>query len=302
MNCTNCDAPLEPDAKFCGECGQPVTPASSRPSSNLKCTHCGADLDPSFQFCGECGHPVSQESLPEPAAIELPVAEPPPSPVAVPEPMSPPPAEEPPPPPPQMKPPPSPSAVPTVMASQVKSPPPPVQRPPVVPPAAQPVAAPAPQAPPKKKRTGCVIAIIAVVALFICCVAGGLLGWYILDNASFDFSSSGIDLPILEQLLERNQDIPFLDWILGDKTAITFANSTGQEICMIYIAPTNAIELSEEVLGEDGFLYSGDTFTAYIESWQSVDILVLDCSGNTLYENYNIYLSGEDVLITLSPP
>ncbi len=302
MNCTNCDAPLEPDAKFCGECGQPVTQPSNGASPDLTCTRCGADLDPSFQFCGECGHPVSQEPIPEPPTVELPAAEPPPPPVAVPERRPASQAEEPPPPPPQKIPPPSPSAASTVMASQVTPPPTPAQQPPVIPPAAQPIATPSPKAPPKKGRTGCVIAIIVVVAFVICCVVGGLLGWYLLNNASFDFSSSGIDLPILDQLMEENQDIPFIDWIVGDNTAINFANASGLEVCMIYITPTTALDLSEELLGEDGFLYAGDTFTAYIESWQSVDILVLDCYGNTLYEDYGVYLSGEDVLITLSPP
>ena len=68
------------------------------------------------------------------------------------------------------------------------------------------------------------------------------------------------------------------------------------------ITPSDALEFSEDLLGEDEFLYVGDTFTAYVESWKSVDILVLDCYGSSLYDSYDVYLSGEDILITLSPP
>jgi hypothetical protein len=296
MNCTNCDAPLEPNAKFCGECGQPVTSPSSESSSALKCTHCGAVLDPSFRFCGECGQPVSQDSIPEPPAVKLPSAKPIPPPAAVPERTPPPPAMQSPPAP-QMKPPPGPSVTPAAMASQPKPPPGPGQQPPPVPPVVQPVASPTSRTAPKKRRTGCVIAIIVVIVLIFCCVAASLIGWYVLDNSSFN-----IDLPFLDDLLGRNSEIPPIDWILGDTTAITFANASGLDVCMIYVTPSNSLDFSEDLLMNEGILNSGDNFTAYIESWQSVEILVLDCDRSTVYESYDVYLSDESVLITISPP
>jgi hypothetical protein len=196
-----------------------------------------------------------------------------------------------------MKPPQGPSATPAVNARPSDPPPSPGLQPPPVPPAAQPVASPSPQASPNKGRSGCVIAIIVVIVLIFCCVAVSLIGWYILDNASFN-----LDLPFLDDLLGQNSEIPPIDWILGDTTAITFANASDLEVCMIFVTPTNALDFSEDLLMDEGLLNVGDNFTAYIESWQSVDILVLDCDGNSVYESYDVYLSDENVLITISPP
>ncbi|MDW3219476.1 MAG: adenylate/guanylate cyclase domain-containing protein [Acidimicrobiales bacterium] len=46
MNCTSCGEENRPNAKFCGECGTPITRA---------CATCGHNLHPTAKFCDECG-------------------------------------------------------------------------------------------------------------------------------------------------------------------------------------------------------------------------------------------------------
>src|SRR4051794_10859165 len=49
MPCPTCAALNEPDAKFCEDCGAPMTAG---------CPRCGAVLTPGKRFCRECGSPV----------------------------------------------------------------------------------------------------------------------------------------------------------------------------------------------------------------------------------------------------
>jgi len=44
--CSNCNAPVQVGAKFCGECGTPT---------QKHCTNCNAMLSANAKFCGECG-------------------------------------------------------------------------------------------------------------------------------------------------------------------------------------------------------------------------------------------------------
>ena len=44
--CSHCGKPLVPNAKFCMECGHPLT---------RKCPNCGSDVSPEGKFCMECG-------------------------------------------------------------------------------------------------------------------------------------------------------------------------------------------------------------------------------------------------------
>lgn len=46
--CINCEAPLKKDAKFCGECG-------TKQVSEKTCGNCGKANKPTAKFCGECG-------------------------------------------------------------------------------------------------------------------------------------------------------------------------------------------------------------------------------------------------------
>ena len=49
--CPNCGNAVEPNAKFCGNCGQKL-------DVQRHCTNCGAALQANAKFCGECGTPV----------------------------------------------------------------------------------------------------------------------------------------------------------------------------------------------------------------------------------------------------
>jgi class 3 adenylate cyclase len=65
MRCLRCEADTPNGAKFCIECGTPLTP---------RCPQCGADTLPRAKFCGECGTPLMAQSTALPFA-------PPPSPL-----------------------------------------------------------------------------------------------------------------------------------------------------------------------------------------------------------------------------
>lgn len=89
--CPYCSAPLEPDARFCPNCGQSIAPAGDT------CPSCGVILSPGARFCGSCGHQMASDSpVPPSPPAPAPVAPPPPPAAEV----QPPPAPNAPPPPP----------------------------------------------------------------------------------------------------------------------------------------------------------------------------------------------------------
>ena len=53
MRCPHCDADTPDGAKFCIECGTPLTP---------RCPQCGADTLPRAKFCGACGTPLTTQT------------------------------------------------------------------------------------------------------------------------------------------------------------------------------------------------------------------------------------------------
>jgi hypothetical protein len=59
MRCPRCDADTPDGAKFCIECGTPLT---------ARCPQCGADMLPRAKFCAECGKPVTVQIPAPPAA------------------------------------------------------------------------------------------------------------------------------------------------------------------------------------------------------------------------------------------
>jgi superfamily I DNA/RNA helicase len=60
--CPQCSSPLEPNARFCGECGYHIQvqaappPPTPAPAAKLACPSCAEPLEPNARFCGECGH------------------------------------------------------------------------------------------------------------------------------------------------------------------------------------------------------------------------------------------------------
>jgi class 3 adenylate cyclase len=65
MRCPHCQADTLDGARFCIECGTPLTP---------RCPQCGGDVLPRAKFCGACGTPLMAQSTALPFA-------PPPSPL-----------------------------------------------------------------------------------------------------------------------------------------------------------------------------------------------------------------------------
>lgn len=66
MTCSNCQADIPQDAKFCPECGHQVGQAA--------CPECGAALKPGARFCHNCGAAIADAQEATPAAGARPVA------------------------------------------------------------------------------------------------------------------------------------------------------------------------------------------------------------------------------------
>ena len=64
--CRHCQAELEPDARFCSACLQPISDEFS-PDGEVAtvCRHCQAELEPDARFCSACLQPISDEFSPE---------------------------------------------------------------------------------------------------------------------------------------------------------------------------------------------------------------------------------------------
>lgn len=50
--CQNCQALNDPDAKFCMQCGKPL---STSAAEKVHCSNCGAEMKPDAAFCTQCG-------------------------------------------------------------------------------------------------------------------------------------------------------------------------------------------------------------------------------------------------------
>lgn len=55
--CPHCQASVNPNAKFCGECGQSVQ------QPKTACIKCQAELDTDAKFCGQCGTKQATETI-----------------------------------------------------------------------------------------------------------------------------------------------------------------------------------------------------------------------------------------------
>jgi predicted nucleic acid-binding Zn ribbon protein len=57
--CTTCGQMLQPEQKFCSECGTPVIAPKTKPEPEQQprpiCTSCGKKLKPGVKFCTSCG-------------------------------------------------------------------------------------------------------------------------------------------------------------------------------------------------------------------------------------------------------
>jgi hypothetical protein len=126
------------------------------------------------------------------------------------------------------------------------------------------------------------------------------------------YSSTGLDIPFLEQL--QDGEIPFLDQFLGDvtpeavfddffssQTNLNLQNNFTVPACFVYISPSTSDEWGDDWLGDEEVIPPGDTKTFQLEPNQLIDVYILDCNGDLLYESYEIDLSAEEVLVILEP-
>jgi hypothetical protein len=57
--CPKCGKPVKNDARFCGECGQPLG------GGIIKCAVCGTENNSDASFCKKCGRPLAESGVPE---------------------------------------------------------------------------------------------------------------------------------------------------------------------------------------------------------------------------------------------
>lgn len=234
----------------------------------MNCSYCNSPLEPNAKFCGECGSPVERPASPPPA--------------------------------------------PTVMAQDRPPPPKPAESPPPAAAAPQPVYQQIPQEPPKQGRSGCTIIVVVLAIVAFCCLGTVALGWYVLDNAEFDFSTSGFDMPFLERL--QNGEFPFLEQLFGDGTEepildsitsgrvnLTLENNFDVPVCYVFISPSSDDEWGDDWLGDQEVISPGNSKMFQLEANQLVDISTHDCNGDLLSEKYEVSLSNEEILIILRP-
>ena len=63
IRCSHCNQPIDPSAKFCGRCGQPIL--SGQVSTQSQCPHCGTVIESGVKFCPSCGGTVNQKATDE---------------------------------------------------------------------------------------------------------------------------------------------------------------------------------------------------------------------------------------------
>jgi class 3 adenylate cyclase/tetratricopeptide (TPR) repeat protein len=66
VTCPNCQTDNQPGAKFCGECGTPLS---------ARCSACGATHEPGQKFCHECGAPLAAAASETALAAPVPQAD-----------------------------------------------------------------------------------------------------------------------------------------------------------------------------------------------------------------------------------
>ena len=57
--CTNCNAEIMYEAKFCSCCGEKIESIAENVYNIQKCPNCHAEIEPSHKFCTECGTTIN---------------------------------------------------------------------------------------------------------------------------------------------------------------------------------------------------------------------------------------------------
>lgn len=58
LTCSKCGQANQPEQRFCGNCGSPLTPPAPDPRH---CASCGHINDPGVRFCTSCGKPLAAQ-------------------------------------------------------------------------------------------------------------------------------------------------------------------------------------------------------------------------------------------------
>lgn len=87
----------------------------------------------------------------------------------------------------------------------------------------------------------------------------------------------------------------------GEWTEIWVQNNLDEAICYLYISPADSLDWGDDWLESYGTIPAGSYATFPIESGQTVDLMVEDCSGNQLDVQYDVYIYPEGLTYTLDP-
>ena len=62
--CTNCNATVPVETKFCTECGKPIEQVATVETTkhNISCPQCNSEVEAGLKFCPECGTKIEQMS------------------------------------------------------------------------------------------------------------------------------------------------------------------------------------------------------------------------------------------------
>ena len=112
-------------------------------------------------------------------------------------------------------------------------------------------------------------------------------------------NESGLDDGLYELVLEVESEYMLADAIFvgGDHALVDFTleNDSGEKVCYAYIAPSQAENWGQDRLGSEESVSPGERREFQFASG-SYDVLLADCDGKTLLEQYNLDLAQERTL------
>ena len=239
----------------------------------MKCPSCQAPITHDDAFCGSCGRRLTAQD--KAAAGQTPA----PPPMPGPPPVAPPSGGGPV----YQQPAPHTYSAPPQQPAPTYNPPPQ----PVIQPSYNAQAAPSA----KKKTSGCLIAVIVIVALLVC--GGVIVGGIVLLPRV---------LPTLQPTAVPTQPISgIVPLPSGEQVPLDVVNNLSVAVCYLYISPSSSDSWGEDWLWDIGWIDPGDSATFWITSGETVDMRAEDCSENLLDEQWGVMVPSEGLTYTLNP-
>jgi S1-C subfamily serine protease len=116
------------------------------------------------------------------------------------------------------------------------------------------------------------------------------------------FNDAGLEDGLFEVVLEVEGEVLSTDaiYVGGARSLVTFelANNSSQTVCYVHLSPTEAQNWGQDELGAEEVIAAGESRTIEVASG-IYDVLLRDCDGETLLEEYGIDVS-EDIVYTVS--